>query len=221
MRRRRARWRRCRGAAPGRRSDAIKRRSHETGFSDHHGAAGGGQRSHLGDRRVAAGAASPHRDRGDWRGRGRGRRHRASATLARGRVRPLVFPGVPGGAGVALVHRRTVPHPVRIDDADVADRRLHPGQQVRLRDPVAGAGYQGHRDWQATTRGRGRVPLSAGPVDAIHQAGRRFARRSHRLLWQEALHQRGVGAAAAARRVCRHRIGKQHDRGGAPPGATR
>ena len=38
---------------------------------------------------------------------------------------------------LAQLRRRAVPDPVQLDDADPADRRLHPGQQVQLRPAPA------------------------------------------------------------------------------------
>jgi signal peptidase I len=43
---------------------------------------------------------------------------------------------------VRIVHRRAVPDSVQFDDADPADRRFHPRQQVRLRPAPSGARYQ-------------------------------------------------------------------------------
>ncbi len=60
-----------------------------------------------------------------------------------GRVRALVLPDHPARAGDPLVPVRAVPHPLRLDDADAARRRLHLRQQVHLRPAPAG---RQHRD---------------------------------------------------------------------------
>src|SRR5207342_1199964 len=58
---------------------------------------------------------------------------------------------------------RTVPHPLQFDDADAADRRLHPRQQVRLRPAVADQQREVHRDRRTRARRRGGVPSAPAP----------------------------------------------------------
>ena len=53
-------------------------------------------------------------------------------------TRKRVLPGAGDRADPAQLRGRAVPDPVQLDDADPADRRLHPGQQVRLRPAPAG-----------------------------------------------------------------------------------
>jgi hypothetical protein len=49
------------------------------------------------------------------------------------------FPGHPDRLRAALLHRRAVQDSLGLDDSDAAGRRLHPGQQIHLRHPPAGA----------------------------------------------------------------------------------
>ena len=95
-----------------------------------------------------------------------------------GRLCAQLLPGGAGGAAAALLHLRAVPHPLRLDDADAARRRLHHRQQVRLRPAPAGAQPQDRRDRRAAARRRGGVPLPAGPLGQLHQAPGRAAGRS-------------------------------------------
>ena len=99
------------------------------------------------------------------RARGGGARRRARPGAARrarhGRLRAQLLPGGARGAGAALLHLRALPHPLRLDDADAARRRLHHRQQVRLRAAPAGHQQEGRRHRRAAARRRGGVPLPA------------------------------------------------------------
>ncbi len=67
-----------------------------------------------------------------------GARAAADAALVAGLDRRPV-PGDPGGVPAALVPVRALQDPVGLDDADAADRRPDPGEQVHLRPAPAGA----------------------------------------------------------------------------------
>src|SRR3546814_660386 len=57
-------------------------------------------------------------------------------------LRQGLLPGAGDRAGAAQLRCRAIPHPVELDDAHPADRRLHPGQQVRLRPAPADQQHQ-------------------------------------------------------------------------------
>jgi hypothetical protein len=73
-----------------------------------------------------------------------GARRQGQAAAAGGLFEEL-FPGHPDRLRAALVPGRAVQDSLRLDAADAADRRFHPGQQVRVRHPPAGDQQEGHR----------------------------------------------------------------------------
>ena len=114
--------------------------------------------------------------------------------MVRGSVE-IVFSGHPGGAGVALVCRRAVPHSFGIHAAYLAEGRFHSGQQICVWLAVAGAQHQDHRQRSTGTRGCGRVPLSTRADSGLHQASGRSARRCGGISRQAIADQRPAGPA--------------------------
>ena len=122
------------------------------------------------------------------------------------RVSEELLPGAAGRLPAALVRGGAVQDPVVVDAAHARGRRLHPGQQVRLRHAAADHRAEDRPDRRPAARRRRRVPLSAQPVAGLHQARDRRRAATRGLQGQAADGQRH--ALAAASRTARTAISK-------------
>jgi hypothetical protein len=87
------------------------------------------------------------------------------------------FPGAADRVPAALVPGRTVQDSVVVDAAHARGRRLHPGEQVQLRDPAADLEQKVVPLAEPAARRRRGVPLPGQSVAGFHQARDRCRRR--------------------------------------------